>query len=528
MSTGLVKHFEKVTDKQMTKMEIAAFLDNNAPYDFQSVEQKFTENQTLYYPYFIRLSNGKTGWLNTTIVGMENHDNELMWIVGIIEDQRLSDQQNINNTHFYRDQDYSLPNFGYGFNYIENLIKNESTEEPSFVLYKVVISNFDKVATTYGLEVADYVLFHTSKRLTKFMHNRGFLFHSYTVGWYAVIESTRDVEQIIDEMIEILSEPLRVNQEKVTIHTTIGSTLYPNNGDNAIDLMKRLAIIIPTPPELNMKEHQFLVKGENTKLLKRSQLAMDLYHCIERNELFLEYQPKIDAKTLEVTGAEALIRWQHPVWGRISPAEFLPLTVNMGLEGQVTRFVIEETIGQISKWEKDGIYKPSASLNVSPDMLRQPVIYDFIKSIFEKYNISPSQLEIEVTEEAMLTYDDVVKRTISSIQSLGVRFALDDMGQGFTSLYDLTHFNFSTLKIDRRAIDNIDTSQEQQIILTALLDICNNLNIKSVIEGVETREQFDVLRGMRCDEIQGFYFSPSISSEEMSEWFKIKYARPQL
>lgn len=527
ISEQLMKQFELLTNRKLTKKEVSHFLDENIPHDLDFIIKKFDENQEFFYTYFIGLPNGETKWLDTKIVGIGERRKEIELVVGFV-DERIDTEDTKRNNMLKSNEDHytGLPNLAYGWEFFKKTIDRNAQKNTSLTLYKIVISNFSNILTTFGHEIANQVLLQTSKRLVQFMYNRGFLFHSYTDGWYAIIQRDEDVQQTARKMIEIVQEPLKIEQQRILLAANVGISLYPKDGTNVSDLMKNSTIAAFSAKEIGQGKEEFFIKNQDIKLLKQSQLASSVYYSVENNELYLEYQPKIDVKSLKVTGAEALIRWQHPVWGNVSPGEFIPIIEDMGLGEDVTFFVIHESIRQLQQWEKDSVTNPRVSLNLAPELLYNPYLYDVLKKTIENYNVSPKKLEIEIIEDTKLEYDDTIKNTIEKIKSLGIRLALDDMGDGFSSVYDLIHFKFDTLKIDRRAIDDLENSEDQEIIIKSLLDICNNLKIKSVVEGVERREQFDMLREMGCDEIQGFYFSPSVSAEEMKSWFNMEYAIP--
>ncbi len=399
-------------------------------------------------------------------------------------------------------------------------------KKKKFALVKVVVSNFPNLLITFGNDIAHQVLYEVSHRLTKYMDNKGLAFHSYTDVWYLVFYSVRNIEKVVEKMMGILQNPINIDDEKVHLIINVGMTRYPDHGINVEELMKHTMIATLSAVKHGPGGKDIYTEEENIALLKKAQLRQDLFECIQKNELYLEYQPKVCVKSLAVTGAEALIRWQHPIWGNVSPAEFIPLIKEIGLEENLTLFVIDEAVKQLKQWQKAGISSPKLSINLSPECLLLPGLYSYLKSILKKYKVSPKQLEIEITEDVKLKYNATILNTLAKIQDLGINIALDDMGEGFSSLYDLVNYKIDTLKIDRRAIDELENCNSQRTIIKGLLDICDELGIKTVVEGVERKAQFDVLREMDCDEIQGFYFSPSISSQEMEKWFQMSYAIP--
>lgn len=521
-----MKKFDLISNNPMTKKEVSRMLDKNTPHDLQFIMKEIEKNQEFFYSYFISLPKGETLWLDTTIVSIDNRQNGVEIAAGFINERSDTDYRDSVNTRNDEDNKSGLPNMTYGWEYLENKINKSKQKNKKFTVYKVLIAQFNKILNTFGHEIATEVISKTSKRLVQFMYEKGFIFHSYTDGWYAVVRGEKNLQEMAGKLISIVQKPLIVNNQIIHLNANVGIGLYPRDGENVADLMKHTTIAASSAVEMGPGREGFYIQDKTIGLLRESQLTADLFQSIQNNELYLEYQPKIDIKTLTVTGAEALLRWKHPIWENVSPAEFIPLAKSMGLDEDITVFVIGKSIQQLKKWQDAGVSSPRISINLAPENFLLPNLYQFIKKTLKKYKVSPEQFEIEITEETKLKYDETLISTIERIQSLGVKLALDDLGSGFSSVYDLLHYNFNTVKIDRQAIDDLENSEEQQIIIKALLDLFRRLKVTTVVEGVERKEQFDIIREIGCDQIQGFYFSPSISSEEMTKWFQMDYAVP--
>lgn len=521
-----MKQFELITNKTMTKNELFRLIEKNAPHNLKYIEDTFNEQQEFFYSYYISQPNGDSIWFDTTIIALESKNNVPEIAAGFVAERREITNPENNKITNHQDQYTSLPNPIYGRKFLEKTINENKQKKRKFTLYKVIIPTYDNILTTFGHEIAEQVLLEVSRRLHQFMFNKGFLYHSYTDGWYAIIQKDKNIEEIAKKIIEVVQEPLIINRQKFHLNANVGIGLYPKDGETVVDLIKHTTIATTAAVELGPGKKGFYVKDKSIDLLRRSQLIAAIFQSIQNGEFYLEYQPKIDLKSLKVTGAEALLRWNHPIWENISAGEFIPLAQNMGLSEDITAFVIGKSIQQLRKWQDAGVSNPKVSINLAPENFLLPNLYNYIKKTLKKYKVDPERLEIEVTEETQLKYDEVLINTIEKIQSLGVRLALDDMGDGFASVYDLVHYNFDTVKIDRQAIDDLENSEEQQIILKSLLDLFRRLKVKTIVEGVERKEQFDLVREMGCDEIQGFYFSRSISSENMQRWFQMKYAVP--
>ena len=525
ISDTLMHQFESFTNRKLTKKEMFQLIEKNAPHDLKYIDDRFNEKQEFFYSYFLSLPNGESVWLDTTIVGIEDENKQVEFAAGFIIKRKEIDNPENNKMPNYQDQYTGLPDLTYGRRYLKKVINENKQKKHKFTLYKIIIPTYDNILTTLGHEIAEQVLLETSKRLNQFMFNKGFLFHSYTDGWYAIIQKDKKIQAIAAELIEVVQESMTINQQKIHLSANVGIGIFPRDGGNIVDLIKHTTIATTAAIKLGPGKQGFYIQDKSIDLLRQSQLTADLFQSIQNGELYLEYQPQVNVKTLKVTGAEALLRWKHPIWENIPPNEFIPLAKKMNLDEDITAFVIGKAIQQLRKWQDAGVPTPIVSINLAPENFLLPNLYNYIKKTLKKYKIAPEQLEIEVTEETKLKYDEILINTIENIQSLGINLALDDMGDGFASIYDLVHYKFNTVKIDRQAIDDIEHNQEQQIIIKSLLDLCHRLKVKTIVEGVERKEQFDLIREMGADEIQGYYISPSVSGQDMQKWFQMTYIR---
>ena len=525
ISDTLMHQFESFTNRKLTKKEMFQLIEKNAPHDLKYIDDRFNEKQEFFYSYFLSLPNGESVWLDTTIVGIEDENKQVEFAAGFIIKRKEIDNPENNKMPNYQDQYTGLPDLTYGRKYLKKVINENKQKKHKFTLYKIIIPTYDNILTTLGHEIAEQVLLETSKRLNQFMFNKGFLFHSYTDGWYAIIQKDKKIQAIAAELIEVVQESMTINQQKIHLSANVGIGIFPRDGGNIVDLIKHTTIATTAAIKLGPGKQGFYIRDKSIDLLRQSQLTADLFQSIQNGELYLEYQPQVNVKTLKVTGAEALLRWKHPIWENIPPNEFIPLAKKMNLDEDITAFVIGKAIQQLRKWQDAGVPTPIVSINLAPENFLLPNLYNYIKKTLKKYKIAPEQLEIEVTEETKLKYDEILINTIENIQSLGINLALDDMGDGFASIYDLVHYKFNTVKIDRQAIDDIEHNQEQQIIIKSLLDLCHRLKVKTIVEGVERKEQFDLIREMGADEIQGYYISPSVSGQDMQKWFQMTYIR---
>lgn len=247
---------------------------------------------------------------------------------------------------------------------------------------------------------------------------------------------------------------------------------------------------------------------------KLYEMENDLRIAMEREEFILHYQPRVDTYTGEIKGAEALIRWNHPKWGMISPIEFIPMAEERGLIDEMTVWILQKVCRLLTKWEKVGVNCVPISINLSTKTLKRA---DFIPTVLKhlkEYRVSPSLLEIEITENSMLDMDETVFSNIELLKDLGISISIDDFGTGFTSITHLKKLKVQFIKIDRSFINNMLENPEDSIIVECIHFLAKGFNLRVVAEGVETIEQWELLRNMNCHFIQGYLFSKPLEEKQ--------------
>lgn len=266
-----------------------------------------------------------------------------------------------------------------------------------------------------------------------------------------------------------------------------------------------------------MSNYQFYSKILNAAALERLDMENSLRHALGRCEFELYYQPKIDARSRQICGAEALLRWNHPQKGRVSPAQFIPLCEEIGLIISIGEWVIHTACMQAKSWQDQGFPALRIAVNLSPLQFRQTNLVKQVKDALDAIGLSSSKLELEITESAAMEDIDKAIATMGILKGMGLHLSIDDFGTGYSSLSYLKRFPIHALKIDQSFIRNLNTSFEDAAIVKSIITLAHSLKLSVVAEGVETREQFDYLYNHECDEIQGYLFSPPVSANEFTK-----------
>lgn len=243
-------------------------------------------------------------------------------------------------------------------------------------------------------------------------------------------------------------------------------------------------------------------------------LEIDLRHALKRDEFHLVYQPRVDLVSGRVIGAEALLRWQHPTRGAVSPAQFIPLAEKTGLIDPIGEWVLRTACQQLKRWQQTGLKELTIAVNLSGYQLKQPHLYQQIQGILQETGLAPECVELELTESTLIEDIDLASRQLQGLKELGLQIAMDDFGTGYSCLSHLHRLPFDTLKLDRSFVRHIDCNSKNGAIAAAIISMSQRLDLRVVAEGVETQAELAFLRNHACDEMQGFLFSKALPTDE--------------
>lgn len=250
------------------------------------------------------------------------------------------------------------------------------------------------------------------------------------------------------------------------------------------------------------------------------QMRDDLQHALERQELVVYYQPKLNLENNKICGAEALIRWQHPKYGWISPEDFIPLAEDSGLILDIGHWILDKACQSCAVWHAAGFRDTHVAVNFSAPQFEDKAFYQYVVDTLNKNNVLAEQLEIELTEGLILTHNKDIERMIKELKGIGIKFAMDDFGTGYSSLSNLIQFPIDTIKIDKSFLEDISTNKVNQVIIQSVISLAHNLQKTVVAEGVETEDQLAFLKDNYCDLIQGRYISMPISGKDFLAFIK--------
>lgn len=331
------------------------------------------------------------------------------------------------------------------------------------------------------------------------------------------IESQSAAATVAYKLLSAAINPVTIMSQECRVTASIGISIYPKDGEDEQTLIKNADIAMYSAKEEGKNNYQFYSKELKIKSVEKFSIETQLRFAQEREELSLAYQAKLDFKTGAITGVEALLRWNNPFLGEITPTQCIPVAEETGLIVPIGRWVMKTACAQNVAWQKQGLAPVCMAVNLSYRQLVDENLIEDIKTALKESGLAPNLIELEITESMVMHNPARMIAILARIKSLGVRLAIDDFGTGYSSLAQIKNFPIDTLKVDRSFVRNLPECSEDKAIAEAIISMGKTLSLRVVAEGVETKEQMAYLQGNSCDEMQGFYFSRPIAPDKFAE-----------
>lgn len=378
---------------------------------------------------------------------------------------------------------------------------------------------FDKVQDSFGHTAADKVLEEIAARIDSAVPENACLSRLQGEDFAVLITDAADLDdytRIADRIREKLMVPVRCADTEIFLTASIGICIFPEDGGTPEELMRNAGNALRRAREAGGDTVQFYSDGCNTNVESRLKLEAELRRAFERDEFRVHYQPKVCIATGAITGVEALVRWDHPERGFISPADFIPLAEDTGLIVPLGEVVLRTACSDGSKWHEWG-FPLEIAVNVSTRQLKQGDLAERFEMIVRETGFDPNFLNLELTESSMMENAEASVAIMERLKTLGIRVSLDDFGTGYSSLAHRKKLPIDQLKIDREFVSDVGSADTDDAVLTlAIVNLAHNLGLKVIAEGVENEAQLDYLKSIGCDEYQGFYFSRPVAAEEIT------------
>ena len=381
------------------------------------------------------------------------------------------------------------------------------------------LDRFKIINDTLGHDTGDKLLKKVSERLIECVREGDTIARLGGDEFSVILNDVakkEDIEPIAHKMLEQIATPFNINQHELFISASIGIVFAPENGEETLTLLKKADKAMYLAKESGKNRFQFYTSNDQKKAIKRLMLETALRRALQKQEFILQYQPQVDVKTGNICGVEALLRWQQNIFDNISPKHFIPLLEETGMIVDVGEWVLRTACLQAVEWKKQG-NNLRVAVNLSARQFQQAEFVKTISSIIKETGVDTNMLELEITE-GMLVHDiDKTTKALKKFQDMGIRIAVDDFGTGFSSMNYLKQLPVNVLKIDRCFIKDINNSPNDASIATGMIHLAHSLKLEVIAEGVDSIEQFSLLKAKGIDQIQGFLYSKAIPGDEIEK-----------
>lgn len=404
--------------------------------------------------------------------------------------------------------------------YAYKIFHDASVGASKHAIFFIDLDNFKNINDTLGHDYGDLLLKDVSDRMLSCIASDDILARNGGDEFLILknrFDTVDDLENFASQLVNVVHHPFILNDETAVVSMSVGIAVFPNNGLTVSELIKNADIAMYNAKNSGKNSYRFFDSYMEDDVNRKNDLADILSHVIDKNEIYLQYQPQVNVESGQVTGYEALMRIDSELVGFISPAEFIPIAEETGIINILGEWALIEACNFNQVLIKSGFGPLRVSVNVSTTQLKDDHLIDIIKSIPEKTGMDLKHLEIEITESVLMNSFEHNLKLINQMKELGCSIALDDFGTGYSSFNYLTQIPIDTLKIDKSFIDGICSNEKDRCIADSIIDLAHKMNISVVAEGVEDNEQLQILQNQFCDTLQGYLFSKPLNSTDFIE-----------
>lgn len=429
----------------------------------------------------------------------------------------------------YYDSVTSLPNRALLQVHLQKSCQHSQREIQRMGILFIGLDNFQEIRNTFSLGNGQFLLQHCAQELLDVSGANDEAFHFGEGNFALLLRDLSSAERpvfVAKQLLEELSFPFSTDMNNMRLTVSIGITLYPDDGVQAERLLKNADIALMQARQQGGNTYQFHSPEFNAKLRDRVKLESELYHALERKQLLLYYQPKIDLNSDKIIGVEALLRWQHPELGFVSPGKFIPIAEESDLILDIGSWVLKEACQQNYLWQKEGLEPVSVAVNLSARQFHQKNLLDIVQKALKESGLEGNWLELEITETLLMDNIEESLKMLEQFINMNVSIGLDDFGTGYSSFSYLRKLPITNLKIDRSFVKECTTWSQNGAIIEAIIALAHKLDLLATVEGIETQEQLNFMKDCGCDVGQGFYWGRPVSGDQMTAFLYQPYLTP--
>ena len=383
------------------------------------------------------------------------------------------------------------------------------------------LDRFKRINNALGHPVGDEMLKRVARALATVVRESDSVFRYGSDEFVVVLGDVVDPQQtkgVADKLLAAISSPQPIDGHDLTVTASLGISVYPTDGFDAVALIKKAETAMRNVKETGPNDYRFFTEDMNRRARQQQTIESGLRLGLQRKEFVLHYQPKLDLKSGKVVGVEALVRWDRPDHGLVYPSDFIPVAEDSGLIVPLSQWVLQEACQQACRWQAQGMRPLYLSVNISAIDFRQRGFVEGIARTLKETGLAPTQLELEITESVLMQNVDTTVAILKAIKQLGIRLAIDDFGTGYSSLSYLQKFPVDVLKIDQSFVGDLSIDSNDAKLVSTIISLGKSLNLHIIAEGVETLEQLEFLKKHQCEEVQGYYFSKAVEPQAFADW----------
>ena len=475
--------------------------------------------------------NGEIFWEQSHYAPVIDDEGQTSHYLAVKEDISLRKEQEmqiLQQAHF--DSLTGLPNRFLSLDRLSQLLSEAERNNEKVAVLFLDLDDFKKINDTLGHETGDKLLAEAATRIHNAIRNGdtvGRLGGDEFLVLLGGLEDAIDARPITEKLLGTFKDPFRIGGRELIQSTSIGVAIYPDDGDNVSELLRKADSAMYHAKELDRNTYSFFTEAMNRDVSRRLALEEQMHGALERDEFEVHYQPKFDIGNGRIIGSEALLRWNNPALGSVSPVEFVPIAEQTGLIIPIGRFVLDEALANTAAWQNCCDADFNIAVNISPCQFRDPQMVKYLNDAIRKNNITRGSLELEITEGVLMAGHSFIDETLAELKDIGVSIAMDDFGTGYSSMSYLRRYPFDVLKIDRSFISDITFDKADRELINAIIAMAHGLNLKVVAEGVETDGQLNYLSAQGCDYAQGYLFSKPVSADELTALLETEVRQAQ-
>lgn len=476
---------------------------------------------------------GKPQFLEITATPLFNESGEVEAIIELGHDitdhimvhEQLQQQTNRLSHQANHDALTGLPNRVLFVDRVAQTIKRSQRENAKMAVLFIDLDRFKEINDTLGHSVGDEVLIEVATRLKNNIRSVDTVARlggdEFTLI-LANVDRASNVMEIAQKIVDSLAKKIVYGENELYVTASIGISFYPDDGEDTELLLRNADSAMYQAKDQGRNNYQFYTQEMTEQAFERMLLEKNLRRAIKNDEFIIYYQPQYNSRTDEITGMEALLRWQHPEMGLVSPAKFIPIAEETAMIIPIGWLVIEKVVKQLVKWAEKGYCSGHLSINLSVKQIQQADFISKILKSLEKYQYDPKHIQFEVTESYIMTDPELAITTLKQLKGLNFDISIDDFGTGYSSLSYLKRLPVDELKIDQSFVRDVPGDEEDEAIVRSIISLAKSLSLNVIAEGVETKEQQAFLLSEDCEKIQGYLFQRPVGADEMTEILRLR------